>query len=141
MSKPYYVALIGLIGLLGSPQYSCYGAGDLESRETGQSPAALVREVPESYEGAIPPRPGRKGPRRDRLPLPLVAIVPRPDLRRFVRSDQGVVVHTVRLKLDDKREPMRIVTRESAGLKTGHWERIANDVTKWAMWELTKRGF
>jgi hypothetical protein len=56
---------------------------------------------------------------------------------RFVKSDRGVVLHALRLKLDDEYQPVQIVSRKSVNLKKPHWERIANHLTRARFWDLS----
>ncbi len=136
MSKPYYFALIGLIGLLGSPQYSCWAQAPAKAEKPGK----VWPQWSEKYLRAMKEPSLRELAAKDRaatayrfLWLPSFHD---PISVRFVRSDQGVAVHTVRLKLDDRHEPVSIVTRTSAGLKPAHWERVANDLAKARFWAL-----
>jgi hypothetical protein len=55
---------------------------------------------------------------------------------RFVKSGRGVILHAVRLKLDDEYQPVRVVSRKSVELKKAHWERIANHLAKARFWDL-----
>jgi hypothetical protein len=55
---------------------------------------------------------------------------------RFVKSDEGGVLHAVRLSLDDAFEPRRVVERKSVKLNRAHWERIASRLEKAKFWDL-----
>jgi hypothetical protein len=58
---------------------------------------------------------------------------------RFVKTDEGAVVHAVRFRLSEDFRSGRCVERRSVGLKPAHWERIASQVERARFWELPKR--
>ena len=136
MCKPYRVALIGLIGLFGSPQSSCWPQEPARAKK----PSRFRLGWPHRYLRAMKEPSLRELAEKDRtatayrfLWLPAFHD---PVSVRFVKSDQGVFLYTVRLKLDGKYRPVRIIRRKCVELKPVHWERIANHVAKARFWAL-----
>lgn len=56
---------------------------------------------------------------------------------RFVKTDDGVVLHAVRLKGKGGYEPGTIAQRKSVKLNQGHWERIATRLEKAKFWTMS----
>jgi hypothetical protein len=139
MSKSLFLALVGLIAMLSSPRYSC----------SAQQPAKTEKQihlwVPWYSKYLIAMKePALKVLAKNDRTTTVYRFLWLPSFHdaisvRFAKSARGVVVTTVRLKLDNEYEPLRVVARRSALLKPAHWERIANNLAKARFWDLPTR--
>jgi hypothetical protein len=136
MNKSSSAALIGLVVLLGGLRESCRAQQPSKAREDVDYTRAWFQK----YLRAMKEPSLRELAGKDRtatvyrfLWLPSFHD---PISVRFVKSDRGVILHAVRLKLDDNYRPVRIVERKSIELKTVHWKRIANHLEKARFWDL-----
>jgi hypothetical protein len=136
MNKSSSAALIGLVVLLGGLRDSCRAQQPSKAREDVDYTRAWFQK----YLIAMKEPSLRELAGKDRtatvyrfLWLPSFHD---PISVRFVKSDRGVLLHAVRLMLDDNYRPVRIVERKSIELKTVHWKRIANHLEKARFWDL-----
>jgi hypothetical protein len=136
MSKPPPVALIGLVALLGSLRYSCWAQQAAKTEKQIPSPVAWYWKYLKVMKEPALRDLGKKDRTTTVYRFLWLPSFHDPISVRFVKSDRGVVLTAVRLKLDHEHEPVRVVGRKSAELKPAHWERIANHVAKARFWDL-----
>jgi hypothetical protein len=136
MSKPLFITLIGLVAVLGSLRYSSWAQQPADS----EKPNHIWAPWYSKYLKAMKEPALKVLAKKDRattvyrfLWLPSFHD---PISVRFVKSDRGVVLTAVRLKLDDEHEPVKVAGRRSAELRPAHWERIANHLAKARFWDL-----
>jgi hypothetical protein len=138
MSKPHFFGFMGLVVLLGSLGLSCWA------------------QQPAKTEKPIAPLPGWSGKYLRAMKEPALWALAKKDRTtmvyrflwlpsfhdpisvRFIKSDRGVALTAVRLKLDHEYQPVRVVARKNAELRPAHWERIANHLAKARFWDLPR---
>lgn len=138
MSKLFLVALIGVVVVLGSPRDPCWSRQPAKARNhvdramLGYLRYLRAMKEPSLWYVADKDRTVTvyrffwvpSGPYRERMSV------------RFVKTDVGVVLHAVRLWLDDEYEPVRIIERKKIELKPAQWDRIADHLAKAGFWKL-----
>jgi hypothetical protein len=141
MSKSFLVALIGLVVTLGSVRGPCWS----------QQPAKVKNHVDRTMLGYLRYLRAMKEPSLWHLAdtnrtatvyrffwVPAGTYLERMSVR-VVKTDERVVLHAVRLRLDDEYEPVRIIEREKIDLKPAQWDRIAEHLAKAGFWTLPTR--
>jgi hypothetical protein len=152
MHKVYCVAFIGLIELFGSPRLYCRAQEPAKGKERDEIPPGLaLKRVPKAK---VPDDgfPGWSGKYLRAMKEPSLCSLAEKDRAaityrfvwlpsfhdqisvRFVKSDRGILMHVVRLKLDAEFEPLRIVMRKRAQLNPRSWERIARHLERADFW-------
>jgi len=137
MSRSFIVAMIGFVVVIGGLLHS----------STAQEPAKAKRQpehywttVARKYLSAMKEPPLEKPAEKDRAST-VYRFLWLPSFHdqisvRFVKSDEGAVVHAVRLGLDGEYEPRSIVERKSTKLSRAPWARIASRLEKTKFWTL-----
>jgi hypothetical protein len=137
MSKPFFLVMIGLVALLGSDG-RCSSGQELAKAE--KKPSDRSEWWGRDHLKAMKEPSLRELAERDRtvtvfrfLWLPSFH---NPISVRFVKSDEGAVVHAVRLDGKGGYEPGQIQSSKSAKLSRAHWERITGHLVKSKFWTL-----
>jgi hypothetical protein len=137
MCRSVVVAMIGLVVIIGSLRRSSTGE---EPAKVKKQPEHYWTKVARKYLSAMKEPPLDKLAESDRAST-VYRFLWLPSFHdqisvRFVTSDEGAVLHAVRLKLDGAYEPRGVVLRKSAKLSRAHWERIASLSDKAKFWTL-----
>ncbi len=136
MSKPFFIVFIGLVVLLGSLRYSCSAQQPAKVKKHDGLRTAWFQKYLRAMKEPSLRDLAEKDPTATVYRFLWLPSFHDPVSLRFVKSDRELVLHAVRLKLDDHYQPLRIVARKSVELKTAHWEWIANHLAKARFWDL-----
>jgi hypothetical protein len=135
MSRSAVVAIIGLVVVIGSLRNSSTA---VEPAKAKKQPERYWTTIARKYLTVMKEPPLEKLAEKDRAST-VYRFLWLPSFHdqisvRFVKSDEGAVLHAVRLRLDDDYEPRSIVVRKSAKLSRAHWEWIARRLDKAKFW-------
>jgi hypothetical protein len=136
MSKSFVPGVIGLVVIIGGLRQSSSAEDPAKAKKRRDSTTAFSR----THLGAMKEPSLRELAENDRtatvyrfLWLPTFH---NPVAVRFVKSDEGAVLHAVRLSGKGGYEPEKIVERKSVKLGRAPWERIVNHLDKAKFWTL-----
>ncbi len=137
MSRPFSLALISLVALLGSERHFSSGQ---EPAKVGKADDPSEWWFSRDHLRAMKEPSLRKLAEKDRnvtayrfLWLPSFD---NPISVRFVKSDEGVALYAVRLDGKAGFERGHILVNRSANLSRAHWERIMGQLVKANFWTL-----
>jgi len=137
MNKPFLLALFGLAALLGNLRHPAGAEQPEKAKKQSDLRRSLflnahLRAMKEPWLWRLAEK-DRTAVAYRFLWLPSFH---NPISVRFVKSDDGIVLHAVRLNGMGGYEPGTIAARESVKLSPGHWAPIASDLEKAKFWTL-----
>ena len=136
MNKPFILALFGLAVLLGNVRhFAC--AQELEkAKKLHDGWATFHHQYLVAMKEPVLWRLAQKDRTATVYRFLWLPSFHDPISVRFVKSDDGVVLFAVRLKLDREYQPRQIVASKTIKLSRSHWERIARHLNKAKFWTL-----